>query len=306
MRSSSPLPYLAIAIATIVAAPVLAQGIEPYRAHDVQPHPSAPATPPKPAPQPSKTTPSQPASKKETPATLPPPRPAAPAQQKPSAPDATGNHVEPLSNGLRLSWTSREIKKTFGAGVPSWDSRTITYPSFRVAVGGAEEKIWHLHLTGSDVSLNSGIRPGSTRAEVQRAFGNADKTTYDQYELTFQYDGDKLIDIGIRPAAGEFTPFAERTPAASEAKTAKTPAASILGTWWGVQSMTQIDIKADGTYASPNGGKGTWRMTGDEIVFTGALAGWNNGRAKLTKGGWIEFLWKDQSGAAYLFQLVRR
>lgn len=306
MRSSRSRLHLALIVAATIGHPAArAQGIEPYRAQEVRPQNNSTATSPKPA-QPSPRPSAAPPAKKETIVTLPPASPAQTAQTNAAQPAATGNRVEPLSNGLRLSWTAREMKKAFGPGEPSWDSRTITYPGFRVAVGGRDENIWHLHITQGDISLSSGIRPGSTKAEVQRVFGSAEAAKHDQYELTFAYDGDKLIDIGIRPAAGAFAPLAERTSPRPGATSAKAAANSILGQWWGVQSMTQVDIQADGTYTSPNGGKGTWRLHGDDLVFTGALAGWNGGRAKLTKGGWIEFLWQDQAGAAYLFQLVRR
>lgn len=111
-----------------------------------------------------------------------------------------GNLVEPLSNGLLLSWDVKQIREQFGAGQSSWDARTITFNGFRVAVGGREDKIWHLHLTAPGACLNSGIAYGSTRAEVQRVFGASYGTTYGQYKLTFSYDGDRLVDIGIDPA----------------------------------------------------------------------------------------------------------
>ncbi len=281
-----------------------------------QPLPDAPAGPaPEPAPTPR------------------PPAPTPGPTASNSCPRAQpGNLVEPLSNGLRLSWARDDVRERFGPGQTSWDARTATYAGFRVATGGADEKIWHLHIIGAGVCLNSGIAYGSSMSDVQRVFGRAYGATYGQYKLTFSYDGDRLVDIGIDPAAREFTPFRatpapptprptpapgpDPAPAPSPVPTpaprprptpAPTPAAAaILGKWWGVQSMTQIDVNADGTYTSPNGGHGTWRMNGNDIVFTGALAGWNGGHAQLTKGGWIEFNWKDASGAAYLFQLIRR
>lgn len=277
-----------------------AQDIAPYQAESVRPQTPSAVNPPRPTTLPNTGTADQKAAK-DSPAihivTLPPEPTTAPVHRK-----IEGNLVEPLSNGLQLAWSAAEIKKAFGAGTPSWDSRTITYSSFRVAVGGGDEKIWHLHLTGRDVALNSGIRPGSRRADVERVFGKSDAVKYEQYSLTFVYDGDTLVDIGIDPANGEFAAYQKVSTKPKEVNAA----ASILGKWWGVQSMTQIDIKPDGTYTSPNGAKGAWAMTGEDIIFTGPLSGWNGGRAKLTQGGWIEFLWKDKSGAAYLFQLVRR
>lgn len=256
------------------------------------------------------------------PAPAPQPRPAPDPEPAPGAACTAargGNLVEPLSNGLQLSATLDDIREQFGQGQASWDARTVTYSGFRVAVGGRDEKIWHFHVTGPGVCLASGIGFGSSRTDVQRVFGRSYGATYGQYKLTFQYDGDRLVDIGIDPTGEEFAPARGGSPAPAPGPAPKpAPAPSpgpkpgaggssaILGKWWGVQSMTQIDVNADGTYTSPNGGKGTWRMTGDDIVFTGALAGWNNGHARYVKGSWIEFSWQDAAGYKYLFQLIRR
>jgi len=201
---------------------------------------------------------------------------------------AAANLVEPLSNGLALTMTGPELKKKFGEPTyKTYDARTFGYESFTVNVGGRRQEIWHLTLK-KGVTMSSGIGIGSSRAEVEKVFGSAVEATAGRYALKFSYSGDKLSQIKIDPGAD----FGE-----TAAKTDGAPSGSgLLGGWHGAGStLGRITLNADGTYASPNGGRGTWKQEGDEVLFSGPLAAWNGGRGKLTKPDLIEFKWRSPS-----------
>lgn len=204
---------------------------------------------------------------------------------------AGSNPVQPLSNGLALSMTGPEIKKKFGDPTyKTFDARTFGYDSFTVNVGGRRQEIWHLTLK-KGVTMSSGIGVGSSRAEVERVFGAAQEAIAGQYALKFTYAGDKVSAVKIDPADDSFKPEA----AAAEKGALPAPEGGILGGWHGAGStIGRLELKADGTYSSPNGGHGTWSREGDEIVFTGPLAAWNGGRGKLSRPDLIEFKWKSR------------
>ncbi|MDD5302838.1 MAG: hypothetical protein PHS14_06970 [Elusimicrobia bacterium] len=218
-----------------------------------------------------------------------------------AAPAAGGgkNPVEPLSNGLALTMTGPEIKKKFGAPTEkTFDARTFGYPGFSVNTGGRRQEIWHLTLK-KGVKLSSGIGAGSSRSDVEKVFGSADEATAGPYKLTFTYAGDAVSKIKIDPANGSFAEAQGAPPAAAAA-----PASGdgLVGTWDGVGStLGRIDLAADGTYSSPNGGKGTWKATRDGAVFTGPLAAWNGGRARLShlSRETLEFQWTGKNGKQY-------
>lgn len=211
---------------------------------------------------------------------------------------AATNLVEPLSNGLQLSMTGPEIKNKFGAPAGSFDARTLNYPGWTVQVGGRREEIWHLTLK-KDVKLACGIGPGSSRADVQRAFGAADRATSGQYKLAFSYDGDVVREIKIDPAGSGFVPAGTEATAPATKKRA-----GIAGTWHGSGgTMGLLELKPNGTYTSPNGGKGRWKATSDGVRFTGALKAWNGGEAKFTSENkdTLEFHWQDEKGNKHYF-----
>ena len=223
---------------------------------------------------------------------------------------AQKNPVEPLSNGLPLSWTKRQIVDRFGEPTkPSWDSRTFGYDGFGVMVGGAREEIWRLTIDGPGVRLASGIGVGSSAADVARVFGSRSSATVDQYALEFSYDGDRVSKIKIDPANGSFTPVtASKTAKVTRGAVGGTATgaakASLAGKWFGQNVAAQITIDPNGTYSSPNGGRGRWRLEGADVVFTGPLAAWNHGRASF-KNGNLEFSWKTPEGASQYFVLIR-
>ncbi len=223
------------------------------------------------------------------------------------------NPVEPLSNGLRLSMTQREILAQFGEpSSHTFDARSFGYASFDVACGGAEAKIWHLTLK-SGVQLSSGIGVGSTRADVERVFGPATTANVGQYRLTFSYTGDRVDRIKIDPADGEFAADKSDTPAAGSAapvSTAKNKSAAktkLVGNWYGVgDAKGEIELRADGTYAWAGTEAGRYSAKGDTLVFTAGLAAWNHGIAKLNaRRDTFEFQWTTADGAKRWFAFAR-
>src|SRR5258707_15109916 len=113
------------------------------------------------------------------------------------------NLVEPLSNGIRLSMTREEIIAKFGPpNEPTWDPRVFGYPQFVVEVGGVNQTIWRLVLK-EGVSLSCGVRIGSSRQEVIRAFGAGDQVVHKKIRLRFAYRKNQLTRIEIEPAYGE-------------------------------------------------------------------------------------------------------
>ncbi len=237
----------------------------------------------------------------------------APAQRTPTAdrPRHSANPVEPLSNGLRLSMTQNEIVAQFGEPTEhTFDARTFGYPSFGVACGGASAKIWHLTLK-QGVTLSSGIGVGSSRAAVEQVFGRAPQLKSGQYALTFRYVGDRVAEIKIDPANGEFRAInANKTVTRQAPRESKTPAtspASLVGTWYGAgDTKGAIELHADGTYDWSGNHAGRYSVAGTKVTFTGSLAAWNGGEAQLNKrGDTIEFSWTNADGAKRWFVFIR-
>lgn len=237
----------------------------------------------------------------------------APAQRTPVADRArhSANPVEPLSNGLRLSMTQAEILAKFGEPTEhTFDARTFGYPSFGVACGGAFAKIWHLTLKRG-VTLSSGIGVGSSRAAVERVFGSASPVKSGQYAVTFRYDGDRVSEIKIDPANGEFSGLTSDKPTPrhprAEPKSEPASAASLLGTWYGAgDTKGTIELHADGTYDWSGNHAGRYSVAGTKVTFTGSLTAWNGGVAQLNKrGDTIEFYWTNADGAKQWFVFIR-
>lgn len=125
-------------------------------------------------------------------------------------PASGGNPVEPLSNGLRLTMTRTDIIGRFGQPKPNWDRGILSYGSFNVITGGSNYEIWHFTITGTGVTLSSGIGVGSSRGDVAAVFGNPSGGEYGLYKLVFTYSGNNVTAIKIDPAKGSFiTPQAK-------------------------------------------------------------------------------------------------
>jgi hypothetical protein len=216
-----------------------------------------------------------------------------------------GNPVEPLSNGLRLSWTKREILQRFGEPTrPTWDRQTFGYEAFSVAVGGQEQAIWHVIIRTPAVRLASGITVGSSAGEVQRVFGTRNDIDVDQYRLTITYAGDVVGSLRIAPRGDAFRPVGPPAGGGSGVG-AGAPAGDVTGTWHGLNEAQQLTITADGRYRTGVGGVGQWRRRGDTLVFSGPLAAWNQGRGVLSRG-LLEFRWTSREGALQYFVFTRK
>lgn len=245
----------------------------------------------------------------------PGPGDASPAPHStPEAPRATptrpaasaSNLVEPLSNGLRLAMTQNEIVAKFGEPTGhTFDARTFGYASFDVMCGGAQAKIWHLTLK-QGVKLSSGLGAGSTRAEVERVFGPAPAITTGQYKLSFRYAGDRVTQIKIDPVNREFVDETPKSAAGALPQKPVAPAA-LTGTWYGAgDTRGTIELHDDGTYSWSGKPAGRYSVAGETITFTGSLAAWNKGIAKLNaRRDNFEFYWVNDSGGKQWFVFIR-
>jgi hypothetical protein len=92
--------------------------------------------------------------------------------------------------------------------------------------------------------------------------------------------------------------FTKGTPAAPQQQRAATGSAS--GDWIGIAgTFGRVRIFPNGTYYF-NELRGSYQQSGDQIVFSGPLAVWNNGRATM-HNGLIEFYWTTAQGAKQYF-----
>ena len=344
-HNKMPLPFntrlhvfgFLFAVAWIVMAipTVLAQGIEPYKAREIEVYrapetksqPKAKTTPLYQAPQVQiQTTPTI-RVRPERPTSSPPVKPAAPslpggaptnspavkAPTKPMAPQASsqGNAVEPLSNGLKLSMTKGEIVKKFGEPQPGWDSRTLDYGAFSVMVGGQRKEIWHLTIKRPGLKLHSGLQVGSPQKDVEAVFGQSSGGRVGQYQLAIAYDAGALVrSIKIDPAEESFKAF-DQAPANPKATPLDT--AALVGVWHGHTSASgafytvgTLEMRADHTYTYNANGHGRYAVQGEQIVFvSGPLTAWDKGRATFTQDKAIEFKWKNEAGWNQWFVFIK-
>jgi len=78
----------------------------------------------------------------------------------------------------------------------------------------------------------------------------------------------------------------------------------LVGEWRGINKTAgMVVISADGTY-SFNGAAGRYRASGNQVVFSGPLAAWDNGRATV-KDGVIEFYWTNREGWKQWFTFAK-
>jgi hypothetical protein len=215
---------------------------------------------------------------------------------------ASGNKVEPLSNGLALTMTANQVIAKFGK--PDSDDRSygggIGYPSFGLIYNAAGTQIWHATVKSNGVKLASGITVGSTPEQVSSVFGNSSGVTYQQYKLTFLYSGGVVYQIKIDPANGQFS--------AASSSTTSTKKVALVGKWQGINGTPgRLVLRSNHTYTySVGGGGGTWRATTSGAFFTGTLRAWNRGFAS-TKRGVLEFYWTRANGAKawFVFQKIK-
>jgi hypothetical protein len=91
--------------------------------------------------------------------------------------------------------------------------------------------------------------------------------------------------------------FSKGTPAAPQQSTTSSSAS---GDWIGIAgTYGRVRILPNGTYYF-NELRGRYEQSGNQIVFSGPLAVWNNGRATM-HNGLIEFYWTTAQGAKQYF-----
>ena len=237
-------------------------------------------------------------------------RPAKPTEAK-SAPaipvePARTNLVEPLSNGLRLSMKKEEVLKRF---------QGLT-EGFGGLVEGREWTFWYTPGSGDierftlkrEVRLACGIGVGDPLARVRGMFpggatsGGNYQVVSGQYDLLFEAYQEQVTRIRISPVGRRFVD--ESAPPPSKPKDVPIP--SLAGSWYVTRGGGgTVVLKADGTYTTGVGGKGTFRTDGKEVLFKGALEAWNGGRGTLSQEGVLEFHWKSVEGFPNSIVLLR-
>jgi hypothetical protein len=155
-------------------------------------------------------------------------------------------------------------------------------PSARAAAGEAFE-IRQLRCEGAACTTAEGIMPGLTTLEVQGALRD------------YREQGLRVVV----EREGASAPVYERRARASGLS-----AADLTGEWRGINGTAGVlQIAADGSYRF-NGVAARYRIEGEEVIFGGPLAPWNDGRARL-RSGVIEFYWKNREGFQNWFTFAR-
>ena len=219
---------------------------------------------------------------------------------------ASTNLVEPLSNGLRLTQTKAQVLRQFGQ--PTLVTVVgMTFPEFAVRFEGPGEQVSHFR-TQKRVRLACGLGVGDSMERVRRVFpdgglsGGNYQVTHGQYSLLFEGYQNEVYKLSIWPAKDRFVD--ESSPAPPKPK--DVPFASLAGTWHVTQGGAGVvTLKADGTYTTGVGGRGTFTTDGKDVVFKGPLLAWNGGRGTYSQDGVIEFYWKNEEGFPNYIVLLR-
>lgn len=220
------------------------------------------------------------------------------------------NPVEPLSLPLRLSMTAAEVLAQFGK--PDSDNRSfgggLAYPDFRVLFDATGREIWTVVLRDR-VRLACGVGVGDSLERVREAFpsGQRVRDAYQveigQYAVTFDAPAGQVSQITLRPSGRRFVdPGAEGKP---ENKRTGLTLKSLVGRWLDPRNGQSLELSPDGTYRTGAGGKGTFKVDGDRLTFTGSLATWDGGKATLSQPDVIEFYWTNPEGAKSYFAFLR-
>ena len=218
--------------------------------------------------------------------------------------------VEPLSIPLKLSMGAEAVLQRFGK--PKSDNRSfgggLTYPEFRVMFSAKGDEIWSVTLM-APVRLACGLGPGDPMDTIRQRFPGG-RMVYDvyevesgQYALSFAGSDGRVSTVTLRPTGRRFEDpegGGKSKPVAVSA-TAK----SLAGRWIDPKNSQTLDLRADGSYRTGVGGSGRFTVEGDRLVFTGALAAWDEGRATLTQPDVIEFYWTAASGSKNYFAFLR-
>lgn len=222
------------------------------------------------------------------------------------SPPARTNLVEPLSNGLRLTQTKAQVLQQFGQ--PTLVTVVgMTFPEFAVGFDGPGEQVSHFR-TQKGVRLACGVGVGDSMDRVQKVFpgggasGGNYQVTHGQYSLLFEGYQNEVYKVSIWPVKDRFVDESAPPPP----KPKDLPVSSLAGTWHMTQGgVGVVTLKADGSYTTGVGGKGTFTTDGRDVVFKGALEAWNGGRGTQSQDGVIEFHWKNEEGFQNYIVLIR-
>ncbi len=238
-------------------------------------------------------------------------RAAEPTTTKPAAPPAASrptrtNLVEPLSNGLRLTQTKAQVLQQFGQ--PRLVTVVgMTFPEFAVRFEGPGEQVSSFR-TQKGVRLSCGLGVGDSMDQVRKVFPNGGlsggnyQVTHGQYSLLFEGYENQVYKVSIWPVKDRFVDESAPPPP----KPRDVPISSLAGTWYVTQGGAGVvTLKADGSYTTGVGGKGTFATDGRDVVFKGALDAWNGGRGTQSQDGVIEFYWKNEEGFQNYIVLIR-
>ena len=219
------------------------------------------------------------------------------------------NRVEPLSSPLKLTMTANDVLTQFGT--PQSDYRFygggVTYPDFRILFSATGKEIESLVIRNR-IRLACGLGVGDSMDTVRQCFPHG-KTVYEafqvetgQYALTFAaYDG-RISEIKIRPSQGKFF---DPNPAKSKPPARFGPTfKSLAGRWLDPKNGQSLELFPDGSYRTGVGGSGKFTIQGDDLVFTGVLTAWNQGKASLTQPDVFEFYWTNSEGFKNYFAFI--
>lgn len=217
-------------------------------------------------------------------------------------------------------------------------SRNLTaFILLAAAAGGARAQIGkdlnvsRLECERVTCKASPGMQPGLTTVEMEgrgfREWGGRgvrmrvvrdDRTLVDDRKLGVMSDGHFAASIpAYRYPDGNylviFTPVGEdRNVIAGGRYTKQTPetnappqsrgaaSAALAGIWRGINGTAgELDIRPNGSYTF-NGAPGRYTHNGGDVVFSGPLSAWNDGRATVNRDV-IEFYWTTRSGAKQWF-----
>lgn len=163
------------------------------------------------------------------------------------------------------------------------------------ALGGRAVPVQVYDAAGTLVSERSPFAAADGSLSVLVANGQTLQPGRYRYVIQGVAQGRFEVTSGATAAATPATAAAPARPA-PRASTAPSSVAALAGTWYGIAGTPgSIELGADGSYKLNGRAGGRYRQDGDGLVFDGALAAWNKGRAAL-KDGVIEFHWKNAEG----------
>lgn len=160
------------------------------------------------------------------------------------------------------------------------------------ALAGQNVAVRVLDSAGAAVSERSRLVSSTGSLSVQVASGQTLQPGRYRYVIEGMARGQFEIVSGAAAKGSQTASASPPSPASSGVAVA----AALPGRWFGITGTPgSIELGADGTYKFNGSAGGRYRQEGQEVVFDGALATWNKGRATL-KNGVLEFQWKSPEG----------